>query len=136
MALLASPQYAGRRADGRYYVAVFPYPGGYGGSAASDGLVNGTLPSPLAGFMSVEMSEHRYPIRFEHLSVREDSSGPGRNRGGCASSYAITTLAYVVLPIVVSILILVDLLRLADKIILMQRLSGVFGVSYPGNEKT
>lgn len=83
---------SGRRADGRYYVAVFPYPGGYGGSAVSDGLVNGTLPSSLAGFMSVEMSEHRYPIRFQHLSVREDSGGAGRNRGGCGTSYAITAL--------------------------------------------
>ncbi len=83
---------SGRREDGRYYVAVFPYPGGYGGSAASDGLVNGTLPSSLAGFMSVEMSEHRYPIRFEYLSIREDSSGPGAHRGGCGTRFGITAL--------------------------------------------
>ena len=71
---------SGRREDGRYYVAVFPYPGGYGGSQESDGLINGTLPSSLAGFMSVEMSEHRYPLRFQHLSIREDSSGAGTHR--------------------------------------------------------
>ncbi len=84
---------SGRREDGRYFVAVYPYPGGYGGSAVSDGLVNGTLPSSLAGFMSVEMSEHRYPIRFEHLGIREDSSGAGEHRGGCGTAFAITTLA-------------------------------------------
>lgn len=84
---------SGRREDGRYYVAVFPYPGGYGGSAESDGLVNGTLPSSLAGFMSVEMAEHRYPLRFQHLAIREDSAGAGRHRGGCGTSYAITALA-------------------------------------------
>lgn len=83
---------SGRRDDGRYYVAVFPYPGGYGASAASDGLVNGTLPSSLAGFMSVEMSEHRYPIRFQHFGLRENSGGAGEFRGGCGTTYAITAL--------------------------------------------
>ncbi|MDP6707367.1 MAG: hydantoinase B/oxoprolinase family protein [Alphaproteobacteria bacterium] len=84
---------SGRREDGSYYVAVFPYPGGYGGSAASDGLVNGTLPSSLAGFMSVEMTEHRFPLRFQNLGVREDSGGAGRHRGGCGTVYAITALS-------------------------------------------
>ncbi len=83
---------SGRRDDGSYYVAVFPYPGGYGASAQGDGLVNGTLPSSLAGFMSVEMSEHRFPLRFENLAIREDSSGPGRHRGGCGTTYEITAL--------------------------------------------
>lgn len=83
---------SGRRADGRYYVAVYPYPGGYGGSTESDGLVNGTLPSSLAGFMSVEMSEHRYPLRFDYLAIREDSAGAGEHRGGCGTEYAITAL--------------------------------------------
>ncbi|MCH9670267.1 MAG: hydantoinase B/oxoprolinase family protein [Gammaproteobacteria bacterium] len=83
---------SGHRADGSFYVAVFPYPGGYGGSLDSDGLVNGTLPSSLAGFMSVEMSEHRFPIRFEYLGIRESSSGAGRHRGGCGTQYAITAL--------------------------------------------
>jgi N-methylhydantoinase B len=83
---------SGRHADGRYYVGVYPYPGGYGGSTESDGLVNGTLPSSLAGFMSVEMSEHRYPLRFEYLAIREDSAGAGTQRGGCGTRYAITAL--------------------------------------------
>jgi N-methylhydantoinase B len=80
-------------ATGRYYVAVYPYPGGYGGSAEGDGLVNGTPPGSMASFMSIEMSEHRYPIRFERHAIREDSGGPGRHRGGCGTTYAITALA-------------------------------------------
>jgi N-methylhydantoinase B len=84
---------SGKREDGRYYVAVFPYPGGYGGTAESDGLVNGTLPSSLAGFMSVEMSEHRYPIRFQNLGIRDGSGGAGEHRGGCGTVYSITALS-------------------------------------------
>ena len=85
---------SGRRPDsGSYYVAVYPYPGGYGGSRVSDGLVNGTPPSSMARFMSVEMSEHRYPLRFGHYAIREDSSGAGLHRGGCGTSYRITALA-------------------------------------------
>ena len=84
---------SGRRADsGGYYVAVYPYPGGYGASRASDGLVNGTPPGSMAKFMSVEMSEHRYPLRFDHYAIREDSGGAGLHRGGCGSSYGITAL--------------------------------------------
>jgi N-methylhydantoinase B len=83
---------SGRRADGQYYVAVYPYPGGYGGNPGGDGLVNGTLPSSLAGFMSVEMSEHRYPMRFEYLAMRPDSGGKGEFRGGCGTMYGLTAL--------------------------------------------
>jgi N-methylhydantoinase B len=83
---------SGHREDGSYYVGVYPAPGGYGGSAESDGLTNGTLPSSLAGFMSVEMSEHRYPLRFDYFAIRENSGGPGRHRGGCGTSYGIRAL--------------------------------------------
>lgn len=85
---------------GRYFVAVYPYPGGYGASATSDGLVNGTPPGSMAKFMSVEMSEHRYPVRFAYYGIRDSSGGPGAHRGGCGSRYGIETLA----PCLVSIL--------------------------------
>ena len=78
---------------GKYFVAVFPYPGGYGGSREGDGLVNGTPPVSMANFMSIEMSEHRYPLRFDSYALREDSSGAGRQRGGCGTSYRFQTLA-------------------------------------------
>ena len=84
---------------GGYYVAVYPYPGGYGASQVSDGLVNGTPPGSMAKFMSVEMSEHRYPLRFDHYAIREDSGGAGLHRGGCGSTYGITALSACVVSI-------------------------------------
>jgi N-methylhydantoinase B len=84
---------------GKYYVAVYPYPGGYGASQASDGLVNGTPPGSMAKFMSVEMSEHRYPVRFNYLGIRENSGGAGMHRGGCGTAYGIETLGDAVVSI-------------------------------------
>ena len=63
---------------GDYFVAVFPYPGGYGGHSHGDGLVNGTPPVSMANFMSIEASEHRYPLEFDEFALREDSGGAGR----------------------------------------------------------
>lgn len=77
-----------RRGD--YFVGVFPYPGGYGGSAASDGQVHGTSPQSMANFMSLEVAEHRFPLRFDHFGIREGSAGPGEHRGGPGSSYGFT----------------------------------------------
>ncbi|MGY9033849.1 MAG: hydantoinase B/oxoprolinase family protein, partial [Rhodobacterales bacterium] len=70
-----------------YFVAVFPYPGGYGGHSQGDGLVNGTPPVSMANFMSIEASEHRYPLEFDEFSLREDSGGAGQFRGGCGTQY-------------------------------------------------
>ncbi|MEO7403161.1 MAG: hydantoinase B/oxoprolinase family protein, partial [Burkholderiales bacterium] len=81
----------GRHPDtGNFFVGVFPYPGGYGGSQASDGLVNGNPPLSMANFMSLEMSEHRYPVRFDYFRMREDSGGAGWHRGGCGTEYKFT----------------------------------------------
>ncbi|CAH1663101.1 hydantoinase B/oxoprolinase family protein [Chelatococcus asaccharovorans] len=91
---------SGKRPDSAaYYVAVYPYPGGYGGSHVSDGLVNGTPPGSMAKFMSVEMSEHRYPMRFEYLKIREDSAGAGLHAGGCGTAYGIRALSNCVVSI-------------------------------------
>ena len=91
---------SGRRPDsGAYFVAVFPYPGGYGASAGSDGLVNGTPPQSQANFMSLEASEHRYPLRFDHFALREDSGGAGVHRGGCGTSYRFTATSDIVVSI-------------------------------------
>lgn len=91
---------SGRHPDtGKYFVAVYPYPGGYGASRQSDGLVNGTPPGSMAKFMSVEMSEHRYPVRFRHYAIREGSGGPGLHRGGCGSDYTIEALTGSVISI-------------------------------------
>ena len=76
-----------------YFVGVFPYPGGYGASRESDGLVNGNPPQSMANFMSLELSEHRFPIRFEAFALREDSGGAGWHRGGCGTTYTIEALS-------------------------------------------
>jgi N-methylhydantoinase B len=73
---------------GRYFVSVFPYPGGYGAYDGGDGLVHGVTPQSMANFMSIEMSEHRYPVRFRHFALREDSGGAGKFRGGCGTTYS------------------------------------------------
>ena len=73
-----------------YFVGVFPYPGGYGASKASDGLVNGNPPQSMANFMSLEMCEHRFPLRFDYFALRENSGGAGWHRGGCGTSYGFT----------------------------------------------
>jgi len=75
---------------GNFFVGVFPYPGGYGASRASDGLVNGNPPLSMANFMSLEMSEHRYPVRFDYFRMREDTGGAGWHRGGCGTEYKFT----------------------------------------------
>lgn len=74
---------------GRFFVGVFPYPGGYGATPEGDGLVNGTPPISMANFVALEASEHRYPVMFEYFALREDSGGPGRHRGGDGTTYQI-----------------------------------------------
>jgi N-methylhydantoinase B len=73
-----------------YFVGVFPYPGGYGATQASDGLINGTPPQSMANFMSLEMCEHRFPLRFDYFRIRDDSGGAGWHRGGCGTEYGFT----------------------------------------------
>lgn len=83
----------------KYFVAIFPYPGGYGASRASDGLVNGPPVGSRAKFMSIEMSEHRYPLRFAYHGLRESSGGAGLHRGGCGTQYGIEMLSDVLVSI-------------------------------------
>jgi N-methylhydantoinase B len=45
----------------------------------------------MANFMSIEMSEHRYPLQFAEYAIREDSGGAGRYQGGCGTQYRFTT---------------------------------------------
>ena len=66
------------------WMAIEPTAGGWGGRADGDGesalinLVNG-------GFRNIpaEVYETKFPIRVEEFSIRTDSGGPGRYRGGC-----------------------------------------------------
>ncbi|MAW87059.1 MAG: hydantoin utilization protein B [Phyllobacteriaceae bacterium] len=85
--------------SGNYFVAVFPYPGGYGGHSKGDGLVNGTPPVSMANFMSIEASEHRYPLQFDEYALRPDSGGAGRFRGGCGTQYKFRALSEFVVSV-------------------------------------
>ncbi|MEX3010793.1 hydantoinase B/oxoprolinase family protein [Hoeflea sp. TYP-13] len=66
------------------WISVEPTAGGWGGGVGSDGqsalvnLVNG-------GFRNIpaEVYETKFPVRIEEFSIRQDSGGPGRWRGGC-----------------------------------------------------
>ena len=66
------------------WMSLEPTAGGWGGRADSDGesalinLVNG-------GFRNIpgEVMETKFPIRLEEFSIRPDSGGPGKHRGGC-----------------------------------------------------
>ena len=66
------------------WMSIEPTAGGWGGRADGDGesalinLVNG-------GFRNIpaEVMETKFPIRLEEFSIRPDSGGPGRWRGGC-----------------------------------------------------
>lgn len=66
------------------WISIEPTAGGWGGRADGDGesalinLVNG-------GFRNIpaEVMETKFPVRLEEFSIRPDSGGPGRYRGGC-----------------------------------------------------
>ena len=67
-----------------HWFAIEPTAGGWGGRADGDGesalinLVNG-------GFRNIpaEVYETKFPVRVEEFSIRTDSGGAGRHRGGC-----------------------------------------------------
>src|SRR5258708_36680128 len=66
------------------WISVEPAAGGWGATVGADGesalinLVNG-------GFRNLpaEVYETKFPVRVEEFSLREDSAGAGRWRGGC-----------------------------------------------------
>jgi N-methylhydantoinase B len=66
--------------------------GGYGGHPGMDGLSNGSAPISASRTSQVEVLEQLYPIRFDYYSLRADSAGAGRNRGGFGVSFAIRLL--------------------------------------------
>ena len=63
--------------------------GGLGAQSSSDGLNHGNSPISTATMPSVEMTESAYPLIFTHFSLRPDSAGCGRYRGGYGAVYEI-----------------------------------------------
>lgn len=69
-----------------YYVMYLFSEGGFGGRATKDGSAG--LVSLFGGgarITPVEVYERKYPLLFEQWSLRPDSGGPGKFRGGCGS---------------------------------------------------
>ena len=67
----------------KYFSIHVPHPGGHGGRPDHDG------PAPKCAIqqgneygMPVEISEAKYNVVFDHLTLRPDSGGAGRFRGG------------------------------------------------------
>ena len=80
------------------WVVIEPTAGGWGAHAGGDGesalinLQNGSFKN-----IPVEVYETKFPARIEEFSIRTDSGGAGRHRGGCGvvRSYRLETPASV-----------------------------------------
>lgn len=70
-------------ADKGQWIAVEPTAGGWGGTIGSDGE-NALINLCNGGFRVIpaEVYETKFPVRVEEFSLRTDSGGPGRWRGG------------------------------------------------------
>jgi N-methylhydantoinase B len=86
--------FAGFDADGRQWIVIEPTAGGWGGFKGSDGesaminLSNGAFRN-----IPAEVYELKHPMKVEEFSIRKDSGGPGRWRGGCGVVRAYRALA-------------------------------------------
>jgi N-methylhydantoinase B/oxoprolinase/acetone carboxylase alpha subunit len=66
---------------------------GWGGRAAKDGNNVLCIPNGNCAIAPIEVLETRYPILHHEFSLREDSGGPGKNRGGLGCVREIEVLA-------------------------------------------
>ena len=64
------------------FVLVDMINGAWGGRADKDGIEGVTNPSQNMSNLPVETLEARYPLMMEEYSLRPDSGGAGRHRGG------------------------------------------------------
>lgn len=83
---------AGHRKDGRRWVMFSFFGGGHGGHPEGDGLNHGNAPISTATIPPVEILEAAYPVMFTRWSLRPDSGGAGRSRGGLGAIYEIELL--------------------------------------------
>jgi N-methylhydantoinase B len=81
--------------DGRFYIAACgPSGGGWGAKHDSDGMSGVVCSNDGDTHNSpCEQLEAKYPILFERFSLRMDSGGPGRHRGGLGTEQVIRALA-------------------------------------------
>jgi N-methylhydantoinase B len=88
-----SIQFTGRRANGRLWNYNDTAHGGWGASVGSDG--SGPFKTMSHGDckdIPVEIVEALYPIRIDEVSLRQDSGGAGRRRGGLGTVRRCTVL--------------------------------------------
>ncbi len=83
---------AGHRKDGRRWVMFSFFGGGHGGHPQGDGLNHGNAPISMATIPPLEILEAAYPVLFTEWSLRPDSGGAGRHRGGLGAIYEIELL--------------------------------------------
>ncbi|MCO5160536.1 MAG: hydantoinase B/oxoprolinase family protein [Mesorhizobium sp.] len=79
-------------ARGRDFVMYLISGGGYGGSAAADGLSNGCSTIGISKSPPVEVMEQAFPVLYRHYALHEGSGGAGRHRGGFGLAYEIELL--------------------------------------------
>lgn len=70
------------KATGDPFIVVDMINGALGGRATKDGIDAITNPTQNMSNMPIEIMEATYPLRIEEYSLREDSCGAGRTRGG------------------------------------------------------
>ena len=87
---------AGYRTDaarkGQRWVMFSFFGGGHGGHSDGDGLSHSNAPISTATIPPLEILEAAYPVRFTQWSLRPDSGGDGKNRGGLGAVYEIELL--------------------------------------------
>lgn len=79
-------------ARGRDFVMYQLSGGGYGGSAAHDGLANGCSTIGISKSPPVEIMEQAFPVLYRHYALREGSGGAGQQRGGFGLAYEVELL--------------------------------------------
>ncbi|SDR96402.1 hydantoinase B/oxoprolinase family protein [Bradyrhizobium canariense] len=88
-----SIQFTGRRANGKLWNYNDTAHGGWGASLRADG--SGPFKTMSHGDckdIPVEIVEALYPIRIEEVSLRQDSGGAGKHRGGLGTVRRCTVL--------------------------------------------
>jgi N-methylhydantoinase B len=84
---------AGWREHHRRWIMFCFFGGGLGGNPEGDGLNHSNNPISTATIPPVEILESLYPVLFTQWALRQDSGGPGQNRGGLGAIYEVEALA-------------------------------------------
>jgi N-methylhydantoinase B len=96
MAAVGSPLWAitqaGVNREGKTFSNLFFFNGGMGGSSRRDGQSTLSWPSNISS-TPTEVIEHLAPLRVKHRTLRPDSGGTGRKRGGLGQEVLLENLS-------------------------------------------